>query len=217
VSVRVTARRAPDTFAPAVVLPDDGRPLVVSDIDDTVLVTGVKERLKMVGRSLFRDPTDRRVVEDMPDLVRDLARGAPVFYVSTSPWNLYQRLVDTLAHHGVPGGPLLLTDWGFGSKQMLVRPALEYKVETIAGLLDDFPGRSAVLVGDSGQHDLAAYLAVAAAYPGRVRAVLIREVPGLVPRDHTDDHERAQAAGVALRIGTPADLRDTALRHGLLG
>jgi phosphatidate phosphatase APP1 len=100
---------------------------------------------------------------------------------------------------------------------MLVRPALEYKVETISGLLDDFPGRSAVLVGDSGQHDLDAYLAIAEAYPGRIRAVLIREVPGLVPRDHRPDHARAEAAGVALRVGEPAALRDTARRHGLLG
>jgi len=173
VGIKLAARRAPDTAAVAFVVPADDRPLVVSDIDDTVLITGVKERLKMVGRTLVGDPTDRQVVDGMPDLLRGLAAGAPVFYVSTSPWNLYQRLADTLAHHHVPAGPLLLTDWGFGRKQMLVRPALEYKVETITGLLADFPGREAVLVGDSGQHDLAAYLAVAeaqehATYPHRV-------------------------------------------------
>jgi phosphatidate phosphatase APP1 len=156
------------------------------------------------------------VVDGMPDLLRGLAAGAPVFYVSTSPWNLYQRLADTLAHHHVPAGPLLLTDWGFGRKQMLVRPALEYKVETITGLLADFPGREAVLVGDSGQHDLAAYLAVAEAHPGRVRAILIREVPGLVPRDHEPDHARAKAAGVALCVGEPAELAAVAAGHGLL-
>jgi phosphatidate phosphatase APP1 len=129
-----------------------------------------------------------------------------VFFVSTSPWNLYQRLADTLAYHDVPPGPMLLTDWGFGSKQMLVRPALEYKVETISGVLDDFPGRHVVLVGDSGQHDLAAYLAIAEAYPGRVRAILIREVPGLVPKDHGQDFERARVAGVTLCVGEPAEL-----------
>ncbi|GAA0913840.1 hypothetical protein Vau01_065110 [Virgisporangium aurantiacum] len=207
VGVKLTARRAPDTVAPAYVVPADGRPLVVSDIDDTVLITGVKERLKMVGRTLIGDPTDREVVDGMPGLLAALAgKDAPVFYVSTSPWNLYQRLADTLAYHEVPAGPMLLTDWGFGSKQMLVRPALEYKVETISGVLDDFPGRHVVLVGDSGQHDLAAYLAIAEAYPGRVLAILIREVPGLVPKDHGPDHERARAAGVMLCVGEPVDL-----------
>ncbi|GIJ74958.1 phosphatase domain-containing protein [Virgisporangium ochraceum] len=207
VGVKLTARRAPDTVAAAYVVPADGRPLVVSDIDDTVLITGVKERLKMVGRTLIGDPTDREVVDGMPDLLRALAgRDSPVFFVSTSPWNLYQRLADTLAYHDVPPGPMLLTDWGFGSKQMLVRPALEYKVETISGVLDDFPGRHVVLVGDSGQHDLAAYLAIAEAYPGRVRAVLIREVPGLVPKDHGPDFERARAAGVTLCVGEPSEL-----------
>jgi phosphatidate phosphatase APP1 len=63
-----------------------------------------------------------------------------------------------------------------------------------------------VLVGDSGQHDLAAYLAIAEAYPGRVLAILIREVPGLVPKDHGPDHERARAAGVMLCVGEPVDL-----------
>jgi phosphatidate phosphatase APP1 len=190
---------------------------VVSDIDDTVLITGVKERLKMVGRTLIGDPTDREVVDGMPELLKALAgEHAPVFYVSTSPWNLYQRLADTLAYHDVPPGPMLLTDWGFGSKQMLVRPALEYKVETISGVLDDFPGRHVVLVGDSGQHDLAAYLAIAEAYPGRVRAILIREVPGLVPPDHAPDHARARSAGVVLRIGEPAVLTAAAVEAGLV-
>ena len=217
VGIKLAARRAPDTAAVAFVVPADDRPLVVSDIDDTVLITGVKERLKMVGRTLVGDPTDREVVDGMPGLLAALAgKEAPVFYVSTSPWNLYQRLADTLAHHHVPAGPLLLTDWGFGRKQMLVRPALEYKVETITGLLADFPGREAVLVGDSGQHDLAAYLAVAEAHPGRVRAILIREVPGLVPRDHEPDHARAKAAGVALCVGEPAELAAVAAGHGLL-
>jgi phosphatidate phosphatase APP1 len=216
VGVRIAARRAPDTVASAFVVPDDGRHLVVSDIDDTVLITGVRERLKMVGRTFVGDPTDREIVDGMPSLLRRLAGDAPVFYVSTSPWNLYQRLADTLAHHRVPAGPLLLADWGFSSKQMLVRPALEYKVETIAVLLADFPGRTAVLVGDSGQHDLDAYLAIAESHPGRVRAILIREVPGLMPRDHTPDFARAEAMGVTLSVGQPAELTAVAAHHGLL-
>lgn len=215
VGLKLSARRAPDTVAAAFAMPADPRPLVVSDIDDTVLITGVRERLKMVGRTLVGDPTDREIVDGMPGLLAALAGDAPVFYVSTSPWNLYQRLADTLAHHHVPAGPMLLTDWGFSSKQMLVRPALEYKVETITGLLADFPRRTVVLVGDSGQHDLDAYLAVAESHPGRVRAVLIREVPGLVPRDHAPDHARARAAGTELCVGTPVALADTATRAGL--
>jgi phosphatidate phosphatase APP1 len=217
VGLRLTARRAPDTVAAAYVVPAGDRHLVVSDIDDTVLITGVKERLKMVGRTLVGDPTDRQVVDGMPALLRGLSAGAPVFFVSTSPWNLYQRLADTLTHHDVPPGPLLLSDWGFGSKQMLVRPALEYKVETIAGVLADFPGRTAVLVGDSGQHDLEAYLAIAESHPGRVRAILIREVPGLMPRDHEPDHARARALGVTLCVGEPAALTEVAAGQGLLG
>jgi phosphatidate phosphatase APP1 len=217
VGVKLTARRAPDAVAPAYVVPADGRPLVVSDIDDTVLITGVKERLKMVGRTLIGDPTDREVVDGMPQLLKALVGDeAPVFFVSTSPWNLYQRLADTLAYHDVPPGPMLLSDWGFGSKQMLVRPALEYKVETISGVLDDFPGRHVVLVGDSGQHDLAAYLAIAEAYPNRVRAILIREVPGLVPKDHGPEVDRARAAGVTLCVGEPSELMAAAADAGLV-
>jgi phosphatidate phosphatase APP1 len=216
VTVRMSARLAQETDAVAMAVLDPHRPLVVSDIDDTVLVTGVKERLAMVRRTLLGDPTDRHVVPEMPDLLRRLARGEPVFYVSTSPWNLYQRLVDILDHHGVPAGPMLLTDWGFNRKQVFARPALEYKVETVGGLLDDFPGRSAVLVGDSGQHDLDAYLTVAQRYPGRIRAILIREVPGLVAREHGPDYARADALGVALCVGRPSALVATAAQRDLL-
>ena len=73
-----------------------------------------------------------------------------------------------------------------------------------------------MLVGEGGQHDLEAYLAAAGAHPGRVRAILIREVPGLVPRDHRPDHARADALGVTLCVGEPAALAEVAAGQRLL-
>jgi phosphatidate phosphatase APP1 len=115
-----------------------------------VLVSGVTEALTMLRIALLDDPTERRLVEGMPELLRDIAGAGPVFYVSTSPWNLHTSLTSVLTDRGLPPGPLLLTDWGISRRQLLQRDTLGYKVAAVERLLEDFPGRGVVLLGDRG-------------------------------------------------------------------
>ena len=214
--VRLVASDGSEAAGEAVAVPVGPRPLVVSDIDDTVLVSGVTRPLSMVKLALLGDPTDREVVTGMDTLLRDLTAGGSVFYVSTSPWNLYDRLMATLSCHQLPVGPLLLTDWGLSRKKWITEPALAYKQETIAGLLEDFPGRRVVLVGDSGQHDGEAYAAVARRFPGRVQAVFIREVQPV--RGRTTRHLAATVQrdlAVPFVVGTPDTLARAAADLGL--
>jgi len=215
--VRLQAAGAEAVVGEAAVLPDSRRPLVVSDIDDTVLVSAVTKPLSMVKLALMGDPSDREVVAGMDGLLRDLVGGSTVFYVSTSPWNLYHRLMAILSWHDLPVGPLLLTDWGVSLKKWVTEPALAYKRETITRLLEDFPNHQVVLVGDSGQHDAEAYAAVARRHPDRVRAVLIREVqpsPGPHAR-HLADQMRRDTV-VPFVVGSPETLAAAASDLGLV-
>ena len=144
---------------------------IVSDVDDTILQTGVQRVRQMVlqtftGSSLTRTPFPGAV-----ELYQELAAGVnPIFYVSSSPWNLHSFLVAFLRHRGFPLGPVLLRDLlGTGA-----RP--EQKHDRIREVLDLHPDLPFVLLGDSAEHDPEIYADILRAYPGRILAVYIREV-----------------------------------------
>lgn len=144
---------------------------VVSDVDDTILETGVQRALRMVvqtfaGSSLTRTPFPGAV-----DLYRDLAAGVnPVFYVSSSPWNLHAFLLAFLRHRGFPLGPVLLRDL------LGTSAGREQKHDRIREVLDLHPDLRFVLIGDSGERDPQIYADIVREHPDRVLAVYIREV-----------------------------------------
>lgn len=161
-----------------VLVPDAAAELgIISDIDDTVLQTHVTRKLKMIWVTLSGSPYTRMPFEGTTELYRALSAGAsgrarnPVFYVSKSPWNLYDFLVDFMDYHQLPRGPLLLRDIGLREA-----PPLDHKSAAVRRLLDLYPRLPFVLIGDSGERDPDIYLTTAALYPGRIRAIYIRDL-----------------------------------------
>lgn len=169
-----------------VVVPDPASKIaVITDIDDTILRTGMTEGLKAVQRTLLRDAHGRRPISGMPSLYRGLARGrgqrpeAMFFYVSSTPWNLYDMLVQFLALRGFPRGPLFLTDWRPGIPPPEGQEDTQYrghKRARIRRLLDAYPDLRFVLIGDSGEHDRGIYSDFLRSDPDRILAVFIRDV-----------------------------------------
>jgi phosphatidate phosphatase APP1 len=107
-------------------LPDPGADVVVvSDIDDTIIDSGIAHGLLATVRTaLLQDASTRVPLEGAPELYRAMARDAdgperPFLYLSTSPWNLARFLQRFLEQHCFPAGPLLLTDWGPGAGGLL--------------------------------------------------------------------------------------------------
>ena len=144
---------------------------VISDIDDTILETGVQRVGRMVKQTITGSALTRTPFEGAPELYRDLAAGAnPVFYVSSSPWNLHAFLEAFMSHHGFPPGPVLLRDL-LGTTE-----GREQKSVRLHEILDLHPELRFVLLGDSGEHDPQIYAELVRDYPGRVIAVYIREV-----------------------------------------
>lgn len=152
---------------------------VVSDIDDTVIVTALPRPLRAFWNTFARHESARRPVPGMPGLFAGLRarHGAEPFtaYVSTGAWNLAPALARFLARHGYPAGPLLMTNWGPADGRWF-RSGWQHKHDTLRQLLADLPGLTWTLVGDDGQHDPALYADLAAEHPGRVAAILIREL-----------------------------------------
>jgi len=180
---------------------------VVSDIDDTVLHTGLTRLLEALRTSLLTPEHERRPIPGAAELYRGLVRGdggrAPVFYVSTGAWNLHAAMLRFLARHGFPTGPLVMTDWGPGGDWLFRENSVAFKSRTVLELLAEHPGLGWVLVGDSGQHDPEAYAVVARRYPERVRAIYVRDVP---PHPPGRTHRVREIASELHGLGVPMRL-----------
>ncbi|WP_407518520.1 App1 family protein [Methylobacterium oryzisoli] len=163
--------------------PERCRFVVISDIDDTVMHTGVANRFKMLWRLFVADAQSRVAFPGVAALYRALHDGAagaernPMLYVSRAPWGIYDMLTEFFRLHGIPIGPVLfLREWGLSWRHPLPRRAEDHKRELIDRMLALYRDLPFVLIGDSGQHDPEVYAEIVGAHPGRVLAVYIRNV-----------------------------------------
>lgn len=158
--------------------------LVISDIDDTVLQSQVTSLLSAARTMLLENAHTRLPFPGVAAFYRALRRGAagdarnPLFYVSSSPWNVYDVITQFLQLQGIPHGPLMLRDVDIGFDTLSSRHHHTHKREMIRRVLSAYPGIPAVLIGDSGQQDPEIYRDVVHENPGRIRAVYIRDVSG---------------------------------------
>ncbi|MGY5764140.1 App1 family protein [Brachybacterium sp. DNPG3] len=188
---------------------------LVSDIDDTVMITWLPRPLIAFWNAFVAHQTTRRVVPGMPVLYQRLLRQhpeMPFLYLSTGAWNVFPVLRRFLYKNGYPEGPLLLTDWGPTNTGMF-RSGREHKVRALEGLAREFPDIRWILVGDDGQHDPATYAGFARHHPDNVEAIAIRQLT---------EPEQLLAHGTLrpLDASAPAGKGPTTVRapdgHGLL-
>lgn len=156
---------------------------VISDIDDTILHTGVVSSLKwrVVLNTVFKNPSKRKPLEGSADFYHLLHRGKsgenanPIFYVSHSPWNLYRYLELFLKTNNFPKGPILLRSMSsFWNKKVL--PGKPHKQHEILNILKAYPELPFILIGDSGEQDADIYIDIANKYPRRIKAIYLRNV-----------------------------------------
>ena len=154
---------------------------VVSDLDDTVIRTGLTQGLKAVRITLLNNAHTRVPFGGVGAFYRALAAGEdggsnPVFYLSGSPWTLEDLLRAFLRVHELPRGPLLLSDWGLDPGRWFRGDTDAFKVDHIERLLGLYPTLRFVLIGDSGQGDPETYAEVVTRHPDRISAVYLRDV-----------------------------------------
>lgn len=175
---RLTVAGGSSDTTPLRVVGPTGDVGLVSDIDDTVMVTALPRPLLAAWNTFVRHETRRRAVPGMATLYDAVLRAGddvPVVYLSTGPWNVAPVLEDFLARHGYPPGPLLMTDWG-PTAEGWFRSGQQHKRHELARLVHELPQVQWLLVGDDGQHDPQLYAEAAAAHPEHVLAVAIREL-----------------------------------------
>jgi phosphatidate phosphatase APP1 len=152
---------------------------VISDMDDTVLQSEITSFIRAARLMLLENARTRLPFPGVAAFYRALERGAtgnesnPIFYVSSSPWNLHDVITDFLDAQEIPVGPMLLRDWDIGRDMLRTR---DYKLSQIREILATYPTLPFILVGDSGQEDPEIYGSLVSEFPGRILAIYIRNV-----------------------------------------
>jgi phosphatidate phosphatase APP1 len=177
-SVRLSTEGAAPVDAPIRVVDPGVKFGVISDIDDTVMVTALPRPLLAAWNTFVLDEHARIPVPGMAVLYERLVnahKGGPVFYLSTGAWNVAPTLSRFLSRNLYPAGPLLLTDWG-PTPDRWFRSGREHKANTLRRLATEFPDIKWLLIGDDGQHDQEIYSEFAQTHPESVAAVAIRRL-----------------------------------------
>ena len=158
---------------------------VISDIDDTIVRTGATTLFKQAHIILFNNANTRVPFPGVAAFYSALQRGNsntphnPILYVSSSAWNMYRLFERFLDVHGLPQGPLLLRDFGLDPQKFVDTGHQDYKLKRIRPILEMYPELPFILIGDSGQEDADIYRRIVHEFPGRIKAIYIRNIaPG---------------------------------------
>ena len=213
---------------------------VISDIDDTIVETGITGDIRAVLRNwrrvLMQMPEERVLVPGADvfysalgggDVLREgeghagehrAATERPFFYVSSSPWNLFSYLVTYIETRGLPLGPIMLRDWGLNRETFGSGSHGAHKQQAIEAILATYPEIRFALIGDDSQGDLTAFGTIAQRNPGRIRAIFIRKVGEAMTQEEIAAKAAIQTANIPLWLGDDyATGRDFLASIGLLG
>lgn len=197
---------------------------IISDIDDTVIRTGATTLFRQWRTILFNNAYTRRPFAGIDAFYRALSLGAnersenPIFYVSSSSWNLYMLFSNILELHDIPAGPLMLRNYGLDRRKGISFGHRDHKIEQIRPILDMYPNLQFVLIGDSGQKDPEIYRELVHIYPDRIRAIYIRDVTSFKrDREVRAIAEELAALGVSMVLTEDTfGAAEHAAAHGLI-
>lgn len=162
--------------------PVSARFAIVSDIDDTVIQSRVSNFLLAARTVILGNARTRLPFPGVAAFYEALRNGQagneknPVFYVSSSPWNIYDVITEFMDLQKIPRGPVLLRDWDISFGALSSHRHFEHKGAAIRNIMQFYPQLAFILIGDSGQHDPEIYRQIVQEFPNRVKAIYIRDV-----------------------------------------
>ncbi len=203
IDVAITGREG-SVHCPVLIARNDAQFGVISDVDDTMLQTGAYSLVKNLWTSMTGNITTRHIFPDAIRFVDTLAAQGrnPVYYVSSSPWNLHHFLASIFKRTRLTSGPMFLRDLGVSEGQFITGTHGDHKGGSIDTILAANPELRFVLVGDTGQHDAFVYRDALARHPERIVAVVLRE-PGPGPDAHSTQAMQQISAEGALMLHAP--------------
>lgn len=154
---------------------------IISDVDDTILISEVTDKSRLLRNVLLVNYAQRQAVPGTADFYARLVRrnpaaaAAPVFYLSASPRQLHGGIQAFLERNGFPRGVLITKKVTNDATSDPLIDQVKYKTDHIERLLAALPHVRFVLVGDDGERDPEIYDAIRKRHPDRIDAVWIRK------------------------------------------
>ncbi len=172
---------------------------VISDLDDTVIQSRITSFLQAVRTVMLGNARTRLPFPGVSAFYQALERGAdgarrnPIFYVSSSPWNIHDVIADFMEIQRIPTGPIHLRDWDVGLDALTSSRLKRHKEPIIREILELYPSLPFILIGDDSQKDPEIYRSIIDGYPGRILAIYIRNV-------RTDPERSASVQALAKEV-----------------
>lgn len=179
---------------------------IISDVDDTIIPTGAMRMMEMLKTTFAKNAHTRTPFPGVSAFYKALQKGTdgiesnPFFYVSSSPWNLYDFLRELMQIHHIPKGPLMLRDIGLSRTELISGSHSEHKLEQIRHILSTYSKLPFMLIGDSGQEDPEIYLQVVREFPRRIVMIFIRDVLESTHESVKKISEQLNALGVDILL-----------------
>lgn len=174
---------------------------IISDIDDTFLISHSNSFIKKLYVLLLRNINKRKIYDDVVAHYKALSKAGQnseaasnsFFYVSSSEWNLYEFIDRFALLHELPKAVIKLKDIKAGISDFLFtgRGNHDHKFVKIKDIISFYPNLSYVLLGDDSQHDPYIYERICKIFPKNIRAVYIRQ---------TSKHQKSAVLNVLQNI-----------------
>lgn len=149
---------------------------VISDIDDTIIVSYTADFFKRIGALAFTPPKKRKTVDFTQKLFKEFEKhDTRVFYVSKSESNLFAMLTSFIKHNKLPSGNLILTPYLKFRQLFNPKKGRDYKLNNIWFILKNTRTKKFVLFGDDSQKDMEVYTEIALEFPERILKIYIRQ------------------------------------------
>lgn len=159
-------------------------PAVITDVDDTLMISHSRTLVKKLITLLTKRPDQRHVFNDVARHYSLLNRSFEAYtegvsffaYVSSSEWNLYPFIHEVCRINNLPRGVFLLRRLKVGLRDLLRTGAGSHahKLRKIGKLLMFYQEMSFVLLGDDNQQDPEIYRRIARLFPEQVSCIYIR-------------------------------------------
>jgi phosphatidate phosphatase APP1 len=155
---------------------------VISDLDDTVIQSRITSFFQAVRTVMLGNARTRLPFPGVAAFYHALERGGdgarknPIFYVSSSPWNIHDVIADFMDIQRIPTGPIYLRDWDVDFNSLTSKRLKRHKEPIIKEILELYPSLPFILIGDDSQRDPEIYRSIIDQFPGRILAIYIRNV-----------------------------------------
>lgn len=148
---------------------------VISDIDDTIIISHADSIFKRIQTVLLNHPKKRKAINYSVKLLNEFDKmDARILYVSKSESNLYGMLSTFMEHHALPSGPLFLSPYLYITG-LFSKKETSFKFDNIVFILKNTHDKPYILFGDDGQLDMNIYFDIAKLFPKRILRIYIRQ------------------------------------------